>query len=140
MDMIIDAENAILGRLASKVAKELLLGKNIAIVNAEKAVVSGNPRYSLEFFKGKISRGDPYKGPFYPRSPDRILKRVVRGMLPYKKFQGKKAYKRLHVFISVPEEFRGEKILKLKEVENRLEKKFISLGVLSEMLGAKKLW
>ncbi|RLI06236.1 50S ribosomal protein L13, partial [Candidatus Bathyarchaeota archaeon] len=38
---VIDASGLILGRMASIVAKRLLEGEQIEIVNAEKAVVSG---------------------------------------------------------------------------------------------------
>ena len=40
---IINAEDAIIGRLASIVAKRLLSGEQIVIVNAEKALISGKP-------------------------------------------------------------------------------------------------
>ena len=37
--MIIDAKNLVLGRMATVVAKEALLGEKIDIINCEKAVV-----------------------------------------------------------------------------------------------------
>ena len=40
--IVIDATNATMGRLASYVAKQALLGKQIAIVNSEKAIITGN--------------------------------------------------------------------------------------------------
>ena len=82
MRVIIDAENAIAGRLASRVARELLSNKTVAVINAEKAVVSGNPAFTQEFFRQKTARGDPVRGPFYPRTTERILRRIIRGMLP----------------------------------------------------------
>ena len=42
--IIVDATNQILGRLSSIVAKKLLEGYKVIIVNAEKAVVSGEPK------------------------------------------------------------------------------------------------
>ena len=39
---VVDAEGAILGRLASKVAKRLLTGETVDIVNVEKIVISGS--------------------------------------------------------------------------------------------------
>ena len=94
----IDASNHVLGRLASKVAKHVLCGEAVAVVNAEKAVVIGNPKAIVASYKERRDRGDPYHGPFYPRHPDRILKRTVRGMLPYKTPRGREAFKRLRVF------------------------------------------
>ncbi|HDD72604.1 MAG TPA: 50S ribosomal protein L13 [Candidatus Aenigmarchaeota archaeon] len=137
--MIIDAENQVLGRLASKTAKELLKGKRVIIVNAEKAVISGSPDSIFNNFLEKIQRGDPYHGPFYPRKPDKILRRVIRGMLP-KKPRGREALKRLRVCISVPKEISERDIKKFAESENKLKCKHITLGKLSERLGAKKTW
>ncbi len=139
MKKIIDATDCIAGRLASHVAKELLRGNEIYIVNAEKAVITGNKSFVINHFKEKISRGDPYHGPFYPRKPERILKRIVRGMLPYKKPRGREAFKRLKVFISVPDELKNEDKIKIKNLINKSER-YITLGELSEKLGAKKLW
>lgn len=139
MDMIIDAEDCIAGRLASIVAKELLKGKRVYIVNAEKAVVSGNPKYTIKNLKGKLERGDPYHGPFYPRMPDQIMKRLVRGMLP-KKPRGKEALKGLRVYLSVPAEAQGRDFIKPDAAKNKLKGKYIELGKLSETVGAKKTW
>jgi large subunit ribosomal protein L13 len=138
-EMIVDASGHVLGRLATRIAKEVLKGNEVHVVNAEQAVISGNPEFVLKDYKEKINRGDPYHGPFYPRIPDKILKRVVRGMLPYKKPRGSEAFKRLKVFSSVPEELKGKGFKRFKDAENRLECKFITLGKLSEKLGAKKI-
>jgi len=137
VEIIIDASNQVLGRLATRIAKEVLRGNNVFVINAEHAVISGNPEFVIKDYKEKINRGDPYHGPFYPRTSDRILKRVVRGMLPYKKPRGREAFKKLKVFLSVPEELSGKEFKKFKDAENKLECKFITLGKLSEKLGAK---
>jgi len=132
--MIVDAEGAILGRLSSRVAKMLLKGEDIIIINAEKAVVSGNPKAVIKRFVERRERGYPSKGPFYPRYPDRILRRAVRGMLPYKKDRGRKAFKRLRVYINNPKNLKGEKISKTSE---QLRIKYITLEEISKELGAK---
>ena len=41
MVAIIDSEGAVLGRLCTVVAKRLLNGEDIAVVNSEKAIVTG---------------------------------------------------------------------------------------------------
>jgi len=135
--MYVDAKDSIAGRLASVVAKELLKGKSVFVVNAEKAVVSGDPKHTGDKFVEKVNRGDPYHGPFYPKVPDRVLKRIVRGMLPYNKPRGREALKRLKVYISIPEELKGKEFAKIKEAENKLEGKFVTIGKLSEKLGVK---
>ena len=132
--MIVDAENAILGRLAAKVAKELLKGKQIVVINSEKIIVSGNPKAVVKRFFERRERGDPHKGPFYPRYPDRIFKRVVRGMLPYKKDRGRKALRRLKVYIGNPDDLKGKKISKTSE---DLRSKHITLEKVCRELGAK---
>jgi large subunit ribosomal protein L13 len=132
--MIVDADGAVLGRISSKIAKELLKGESIIVINAENVVVTGNASPILERFKEKRARGDPYKGPFYPRYPDRILRRTIRGMLPYKKDRGEKAFKRLRVFMGNPDNLKGEKIGKTSE---DLRCKFLTLGQISKKLGAK---
>jgi len=132
--MIVDARDAILGRLATKVAKKLLRGENIIIINAEKVVISGNPKAVIKRFFEKRKKGDPLKGPFYPRYPDKMLRRVVRGMLPYKKEKGKKAFRKLKVFINNPNDLKGEKISKTAD---DLRCKYITLKDVCKALGAK---
>ena len=115
--MIIDAENAILGRMCTVAAKRLLLGEKIDILNCEKAVVTGSRADVLAKFKAKKDKGIPLKGPYYPRMPDRIVRRTVRGMLPWKRARGKEAYKRVMCYIGVPDEFKGQKMEKITEAD-----------------------
>ena len=129
---VIDAEGAVLGRLASIIAKRLLLGEEIIVINAEKAIVTGSKERILERFKAKRERGDPIKGPFYPVRPDKVFKRVVRGMLPRKKAKGREALKRLKVYINNPENLKGEKIGK---TVNEITCKFMYLGDICKHLG-----
>ena len=102
---VINAENMVLGRLASVVAKRLLEGERIIIVNADKSLISGNQRSNVEKYqqRRKIrTKTNPLQGPFYPRQTDQIVKRTIRGMLPHRKSRGKDAYKRLLVFRDIP--------------------------------------
>jgi len=125
---VINAENCVAGRLASIIAKRLLKGEEIMVVNAEKAIVTGNPEAISEFFEGKIKRGDPYHGPFYPKTPERILRRIIRGMLPFHKPRGRDAYKRLKVYIAVPDDLKNEKAEIVNKALSNMETKFIRLG------------
>ena len=135
--IVIDAENLIMGRLASHVAKMLLTGQEVAIVNAEKVVISGNKKRILEDYYHKRSVGGPRKGPNFPRMPDRILKRTIRGMVPFKKTTGKEALKRLRVYIGVPSEFQGETLNTIQGASAEGKVKYILLGDVSRQLGAK---
>jgi len=134
---IIDADNAILGRLASVVAKRLLNGEEIIIVNAEKAVIIGNKPYIIEKYKERRDIGSVRKGPYYPKMPDRILRRTVRGMLPMKKAHGKEAYRRLKVYMGVPKDLQGNEFEIIEDAKNNKLEGFITLKDLSIQLGAK---
>lgn len=114
--MIIDAKNMIAGRLSAYVAKQLLLGEKVDVVNAEKAVVSGRRQDILETYTHKVERGTPIKGPFAPRMPHMILKRMIRGMLPHKQYKGRKAYANIKCHIGIPKQFEGQKIEERKEL------------------------
>lgn len=135
--IVIDAENLILGRLASHVAKLLLNGTEVRIVNAEKAIVSGSKKSIIEDYYQKRRVGSARKGPYYPRMPDRILKRTIRGMMPYKKPSGKEAMKRLQVYIGVPKELKNKELSTIPRASATGKVKYIELGEVSKQLGAK---
>jgi len=123
----VDATNLVLGRMASSVAKLLLRGESVYVVNAEKAVILGNPKATKVSFREKRDRGDPYHGPFYPKRPDMIVRRVVRGMMPYTTARGKEAFKRLRVFISIPDELKDKQFMELRGTANRGECKSLTV-------------
>ena len=113
--MIIDANNLILGRLGTFVAKKALLGEKIDIVNCENAVITGAKDDIFGRYDQLLHRGTPVKGPFAYKMPDRFIKRVIRGMLPYKKERGRKAFKNVKCHIGIPNNFKGQKIDTIKE-------------------------
>jgi len=138
---IYDASGQILGRMCTVIAKDLLKGENVHVVNCEKAVISGDPVSTKKLYLERRQRGDPHHGPFYPRTPKGIVRRAIRGMLPYKKPKGRQAFKKLKVWVGVPEEFKKQKFIKLKEADvNKLRCKHITIEELSLWLGAKKRW
>ena len=115
--IVIDGKNAILGRLASYAAKQLLLGKEIAIINSEKVVISGRPKSIIAEYKELRQRGGAsQRGPFFPKKPERILKRTIKGMLPHKRGRGDEALKKVKCYEGIPEEFKeSKKIISGKE-------------------------
>lgn len=133
---VIDGNGAVLGRLASQVAKRLMMGENIVVVNAEGVVVTGEPSVIKQQYQKKRDIGDRKKGPFFPRYPDMIVKRTVRGMLPYKKAKGTTAFKNLKVYIGTPNEFSGKAEKYSKQASN-LSCKYQTLGDVCSSLGAK---
>ena len=141
--MIIDATNLVLGRMASAVAKRLLDGEEITIVNVENAVVSGSPDSTLRKYYERTrmrSITNPRKlGPFHPKPPEKIARRTVRGMLPYKKPKGRAAYGRLKVCVGTPVEFSDEKAQSISgaHIDRLSTRRFINQGNLSQPRGAK---
>jgi len=92
--MIVDATGLVLGRLASVTATLLLAGDEVKIVNAEKAIITGRRESIYEEYFACRDRGTKERGPYFPRRPEMILKRTVRGMLPYKLKRGRDAMSR----------------------------------------------
>jgi large subunit ribosomal protein L13 len=140
---IYNAEDQILGRFCSVLAKKALEGEDVIIVNADKAILSGGRKYKIEHYGEKATKGDAKKGPFFHRAPDKILLRTVRGMMPMKKTKGRDALKKVKVFIGVPDDLKGKekKFLKVEEADSSgLRTKVTKLGDLSLLIGAKKRW
>lgn len=135
----IDAKGLVLGRMASIVAKRLLNGERINIVNAEEAVISGKRLSIIRESKQFLEVGHFRRGPLHPRRPDRIVKKVVRGMLPRKKPRGQKALKRLRVHIGVPQELRDKEKETISEVDARnLRGPYIRVSELARNIGWKE--
>ena len=136
MTAIIDARGATLGRLSTNAAKRLLKGEEIAIINSEKAIISGKKFSIKKRYKQKREVGTYRKGPFYPRMPDKIVKRTIRGMIPYQTPHGRTAFKKLKCYMGVPKIFESKKFETIKEAEKQ-PIDFITIEELSRSLGAK---
>jgi large subunit ribosomal protein L13 len=138
---VINADGQILGRLASMVAKRLLCGEKIAIVNAERIAISGKGSTASREYKKTLrirTLINPAKGPFHPRRPDGIVRRTIRGMLPWDRARGKEAFRHLAVFIGVPQEFKNSKFESLPEARiERLSGRFVRLEEVSREMGWK---
>lgn len=139
--MIIDGEGHVLGRLASVISKKLLEGEEIIILNAEKIMITGSKDWIYAKYKQRVDRASISNprdlGPKYPRRPDYIFRRTVRGMLPYKKSKGRSAYKGLKTFVGVPREFKEVETSNVPQAQYKNIKKGIALGEVSKLLGAK---
>ncbi len=141
--IVVDATDQILGRMASKVAKLLMEGESITVVNSEKAVITGNSKRTIEKYRKRydLSRAvNPRKGPFYPRMPDRIMSRTIRGMLPWSKSKGKEAFRRLRVYRGMPDSLKDSEFTTFDEAAaDRLKtRKFITVQDIANELGANK--
>jgi large subunit ribosomal protein L13 len=110
--VIVDAENQILGRLSSKVAK-LIRGKhktnytphvdcgdNVIVINADKVVLTGNKTDEKVYvhYTG-YPGGQRFATPrqLLTKHPERVVEKAVKGMLPKTKL-GRKIYGNLYVY------------------------------------------
>lgn len=112
-EIIIDAHNALLGRLASYAAKQALLGNTVIVVNCNKAVISGNARFIKESYSTMRARGgSSMKGPRISRVPERIVKRTIRGMVPHRQARGLDAIKRVRCYNGLPDAYKNSALIK----------------------------
>jgi large subunit ribosomal protein L13 len=137
--LLVDAKNQILGRIASFAAKRALSGDTVIVLNAEKAVISGRRSNIVEEAKRRLrtrTLGTQTHAPVHQRRPDLYLRRVVRGMLPWKKAKGKSAFHRVRVFIGVPEEFAKKAQTKVAGADaSKLLSPFVTLEELAKEIG-----
>ncbi len=140
---VFDAENKVLGRLGSVVAKRLLNNQKIAVINAEKAIISGDPKGIAAKYKVRLNlqeKENPEHSPYWPRRPDMLVKRVIRGMLPYSRPRGKTAYRNLRVFNGIPEELKGAKPTEIASKEpNKIYTGYITVQELARRLGYDRI-
>jgi large subunit ribosomal protein L13 len=137
-DAVVDARDCILGRVASQVAERALDGERIAVVNAEETIITGSDEDVMSVFEKRAELGSD-RGPYYPKRPDRIMKRSIRGMLPYKRPRGRKAFEGVRVYVGNPFENDPE-ILDGTSLDRLSNIKFVQLGDVSENLGANVTW
>ena len=137
--MLIDATGLIVGRLATVAAKKALLGEKVDIINCEKAILSGSREDLTAQWKRKRIFGTWSKGPFYSRLPDRMVRRIIRGMLPYKNPRGRAAFERIMCYRGVPMPFKDQKTFSLDQahVKKLPTHKFMSVGEISKLIGGK---
>ncbi|MDR1755421.1 MAG: 50S ribosomal protein L13 [Culturomica sp.] len=109
--ILVDAENEVLGRLASKVAK-LLRGKykpsftphvdcgdNVIVINAEKIALTGNKLTDKVYtrhtgYPGGQRQTNPMA--VLAKHPERVVEHAVKGMLPKNRL-GRAIFKNLYV-------------------------------------------
>ncbi len=138
-DIVVDARDCILGRVASEVATRALDGERIAIVNAEHAVITGGRDDIMERYRARDAVGSD-QGPAYPKRPDRMLKRSVRGMVPHKRQRGRAALENVRVYVGNPFEDEEAIVLDGTSLDRLSSIRFVQLGDISEQLGANVTW
>lgn len=133
--MIIDAKDTVLGRLASYVAKQALLGEKIDVINCEHAIITGNKKFILHNYEKMNERGTPFSGPFIQKVSDKLVRRTIRGMLPYKRMRGRIAFKNVKCYKGIPEQFQGKETIKLPWNVSKLKiLKYMTIKTLCKQL------
>lgn len=137
MVVVINAEGHVLGRLSTYVAKRLLDGEEVVVVNAEKAIITGSRDEVFKRYYDKYKRGKVTNGPFFPKRADLIMKRTVRGMIPFMRSTGRNVYRNLKVYVGVPKEMANADMMKVESATNIWTDKYVTLGEISEHLGSR---
>ena len=138
--MIVDAKGLIAGRLSTKIAKLLIKGESITLLNAQDAIIVGNKDNIMEKFKMRVDanvKSNPHYGPKYARIPDRMLRRMIKGMLPRNPRAKERVFKRLTVFNAVPKDLANEKATKFEELTCNERHKFMTLKEIALLLGGR---
>jgi large subunit ribosomal protein L13 len=137
--ILVDGSDLIAGRLCSNVAKLLLQGNRVSIVNCEKIMMSGKRNSIVEEYKTFLKIGsiiNPKHGPLHPRRPDTIISRMVRGMLPRKKPSGQAALKRLRAYVGIPNELRSQEKIQFDKAKiRRTNAYYTSMAELGRTIG-----
>lgn len=134
---IINGDNLVYGRLSAHIAKLLLNGEEIVIVNADKVAVTGSRDFVLSKFRQRRDIGSPRKGPYYPRTSNQILRRSIGDMLPKKKTKGSDALRRCKVFSGIPSEFKEKEMETVDTAKNDRVSRFVTLNEIAQNLGGK---
>jgi large subunit ribosomal protein L13 len=133
---VIDGNGMIFGRLASRIAKKVLSGEEVQLINAERMVISGDPKSLTKKFQMRRlaqNKGTPEHSPHWPRVPHMLVKRMLRGMLPWKSARGRAAYKKLMVYSGNPKNLVPGAAL--ENPERKKGAKSMTILQLSKMLG-----
>jgi large subunit ribosomal protein L13 len=126
--LLVDAENQVLGRIASKVALHLRgkhktyytphvdCGDNVVIINAEKVRLTGKKWDDME-----IDRYSGYPGgrkletarEYINRKPTGLLERSIKSMLP-KGPLGRAMFRKLHIYAGTTHPYTSQKLKPIK--------------------------
>ncbi len=138
--MIINADGLIAGRLASKIAKKIINKETIVIVNAEKAIIIGTKQSIMPKYQSRVDaavKSNPHYGPKYDRIPSKILRKIIKGMLPSRKKTAERLIKQVTIYNLIPKNISLEKAETIAELKCNEKHDFMSLKEVAEELGGK---
>jgi large subunit ribosomal protein L13 len=138
--IVVDATDHVAGRLASNVAKLLIKGNRVSVVNCEKIMMSGTRSNQIQEYREflEINSIINYKhGPKHYRRPDTVMAKMIRQMLPFdRKPSGKESFQRLRTYIGSPKEIKSiEKIQFEKAKIRKTASNYTQLGELCKVIG-----
>ena len=137
--IVVDATDHVAGRLSANVAKLLIKGNRVSIVNCENIMISGTRSNIIKEYREFLEIASilhPKHGPFHPRRPDTIMKKMIRGMLPRKKPSGISAHKRLRTYIGSPKELGSFKKIQFEKAKIRkAPSNYTTMGELGRTVG-----
>lgn len=138
--IVVDASDHIAGRLSSLVAKMLLKGNRISLVNCERIMISGSRSNTIREYRQFLKINsiiNPKHGPVHYRRPDTVITKMIRGMLPFeKKPSGKTSHKRLRAYVGSPKELKPFKKVRFeKAMIRRSASSYTTMGELCRVIG-----
>ena len=140
--VVVDAAQQVAGRMASKIAKLLIEGKHVVVLNAETSLMSGSKKNIFaEYMQRKELKSivNPINAPHRPRQPNMILNRIIRGMLPRRKPKGQNAFRRLKVHIGIPTPYRSVEKMTFEDAKpNKPLQLYVTLGEIAVNQGWRK--
>jgi large subunit ribosomal protein L13 len=136
---VIDAAGCLVGRIATQAARQALHGKKVRVINAEQAVISGSKAFLVGEWRRRFLMGVPRKGPYIHRYPDRMVRRIIRGMLPYHQPRGRAALENTMCYIGVPTELKGVPAMKIPgaSAEKLPTARYLTMAQLCKEIGGK---
>ena len=138
--IVIDATDAVVGRLASYIAKRLRgkhradytphvdCGDHIIVINAEKAVFTGRKRQQKNYYRHtgypggikELSADAILRGRF----PERVLKLAVKRMMPRESSLSRQQFSKLRVYAGAehPHDAQQPEVVDFKSMNRKNEK------------------
>lgn len=138
--IVVDASDHIAGRLSSFVAKMLLRGERVSLVNCERIMISGTRKNTIHEYRQFLKINsiiNPKHGPVHYRRPDTVITKMIRGMLPFeKKSSGKTAHKRLRAYVGSPKELKQFRKVQFEKAKiTRPSSSYTTMGELCRVIG-----
>jgi len=134
--VVLDGKGWIFGRIASQISKAILKGEEVYLINAEEMLITGNPKATLanmRLRRALQNKGTPEHSPKWPKVPHMLVKRMIRGMLPWHTARGREAYKRLIVYTGNPKKLKPESPFEVIGIKKGV--RFMKMLDLCRMIG-----